>query len=199
MYKILIKYIPEKAIPLVEYLINEHKINLKIVSQRQTKHGDFRTFPNGQTQITVNNNLNEHQFLLTLIHEIAHHVTHKRFGRVQPHGKHWKTVFQHLMLPFLQPDIYPKKILPYLANYLKNPKASTDTDVNLSLALRGGEAENGKNFIFQVPVDSVFQFKDSLYKRGNKRRTRYECLNLTNKRVYLFNQNAEVILVASNT
>ena len=199
MHKTLIKYIPEKAIPLVEYLINEHKINLKIVSQRQTKHGDFRTFPNGQTQITVNNNLNEHQFLLTLIHEIAHHVTHKRFGRVQPHGKHWKTVFQHLMLPFLQPDIYPKEILPYLANYLKNPKASTDTDVNLSLALRGGEAENGKNFIFQVPVDSVFQFKDTLYKRGNKRRTRYECLNLTNKRVYLFNQNAEVKLVASNT
>lgn len=199
MYKTLIKYIPEKAIPLVEYLINEHKINLKIVNQRQTKHGDFRTFANGQTQITVNNNLNEHQFLLTLIHEIAHHVTHKRFGRVQPHGKHWKTVFQHLMLPFLQPDIYPKKILPYLANYLKNPKASTDTDVNLSLALRGGEAENGKNFIFQIPIDSVFQFKNILYKRGNKRRTRYECLNLTNKKVYLFNQNAEVELVTSNT
>ncbi|MDO6813555.1 SprT-like domain-containing protein [Tenacibaculum soleae] len=199
MYQTLIKYIPEKAIPLVEYLINEHKINLKIVNQRQTKHGDFRTFPNGQTQITVNNNLNEFQFLLTLIHEIAHHVTHKRFGRVQPHGKHWKTVFQHLMLPFLQPDIYPKKILPYLANYLKNPKASTDTDVNLSLALRGGEAENGKSFIFQIPVDSIFQFKETLYKRGNKRRTRYECLNLTNKRIYLFNQNAEVILVASNT
>ncbi len=199
MYKTLIKYIPEKAIPLVEYLINEHKINLKIVNQRQTKHGDFRTFPNGQTQITVNNNLNEFQFLLTLIHEIAHHVTHKRFGRVQPHGKHWKTVFQHLMLPFLQPDIYPKKILPYLANYLKNPKASTDTDVNLSLALRGGEAENGKVFIFQVPVNSVFQFKNILYKRGNKRRTRYECLNLTNKKVYLFNQNAEVELVTSKT
>lgn len=199
MYKTLIKYIPEKAIPLVEYLINEHKINLKIVNQRQSKHGDFRTFPNGQTQITVNNNLNEFQFLLTLIHEIAHHVTHKRFGRVQPHGKHWKTVFQHLMLPFLQPDIYPKEILPYLANYLKNPKASTDTDVNLSLALRGGEAENGKNFIFQVPVNSVFQFKNTLYKRGNKRRTRYECLNLTNKRVYLFNQNAEVKLMTSNT
>ncbi len=198
MRKTLIKYIPEKAIPLVEYLINEHKINLKIVNQRQTKHGDFRTFPNGQTQITVNNNLNEYQFLLTLIHEIAHHVTHKKFGRVQPHGKHWKTVFQHLMLPFLQPDIYPNEILPYLANYFKNPKASTDSDVNLSLALRGGKAENGKNFIFEIPNESVFQFKDTFYKKGNRRRTRYECINLTNKRVYLFNQNAEVKLVASN-
>jgi len=194
----LIKYVPEKAVPLVIYLINEHKINLKIVGQRQTKHGDFRTFPNGQTQITVNNNLNKYQFLLTLIHEIAHHVTHKKFGRVQPHGKHWKTVFQHLMLPFLQPEIYPNKILPYLANYLKNPKASTDTDVNLSLALRNGKSEEGKNFIFEIPNGSTFLFKNILYKRGNKRRTRYECLNLSNKKVYLFNQNAEVTLVPQN-
>ncbi|WP_394801709.1 SprT-like domain-containing protein [Tenacibaculum finnmarkense] len=190
---ILLKYIPEKAVPLVEYLINEHKINLKIVNQRQTKHGDFRTFSNGQTQITVNNNLNKQQFLLTLIHEIAHHVTHQKFGRVQPHGKHWKMVFQHLMLPFLRPDIYPKKILPYLANYLKNPKASTDTDVHLSLALKGGVASAGKVFIFDIINGELFQFKNTIYKRGNKRRTRYECLNLTNKRGYLFNQNTEVV------
>ncbi|MCD8433109.1 sprT domain-containing protein [Tenacibaculum finnmarkense] len=193
MQAILLKYIPEKAVPLVEYLINEHKINLKIVNQRQTKHGDFRTFSNGQTQITVNNNLNKQQFLLTLIHEIAHHVTHQKFGRVQPHGKHWKMVFQHLMLPFLRPDIYPKKILPYLANYLKNPKASTDSDVHLSLALKNGIASTGKVFIFDIINGELFQFKNTIYKRGNKRRTRYECLNLANKKVYLFNQNAEVV------
>ncbi|WP_408033195.1 SprT-like domain-containing protein [Tenacibaculum xiamenense] len=195
MFLALSKYIPEKALPLIEYLIEEHKVTLKIVGQRQTKHGDFRHLPNGKMQITVNNNLNPHQFLLTLVHEIAHHVTHKKFGRVQPHGKEWKTVFQHLMLPFLQPEIYPLSILPHLANYLKNPKASTDTDVNLSLALRYGMAEEGKSFIFEVPNGRVFKFKNILYKRGNKRRTRYECLNLSNKRTYLFNQNAEVILV----
>ena len=196
MQEVLQKYIALNAIPLVEYLINEHKINLKIVRQRQTKHGDFRTFPNGRTQITVNNNLNKHQFLLTLVHEIAHHVTHKKFGRVQPHGIEWKTVFQHLMLPFLRPDIYPQSILPYLANYLKNAKASTDSDVNLSLALRGGVAEPGKNFIFEIPYGGTFQFKNILYKRGIKRRTRYECLNLSNNKVYLFNQNAEVLLIS---
>lgn len=194
MDNILKKYIPEKAIPLVEYLINEHNINLKIVSQRQTKHGDFRKLANGKMQITVNNNLNEYQFLLTLIHEIAHHVAHVKFGRVQPHGKEWKTVFQHLMLPFLQPEIYPKEIVPFLAKYLKNPKASTDADVKLSLALRGFKAETGKNFIFEVPNGSVFQFKNKLYKRGAKRRTRYECLQIQTKRVYLFNQNVEVEL-----
>lgn len=197
MKEILQKYIVLPAIPLVEYLINEHKINLKIVDSRQTKHGDFRTFPNGQTQITVNNSLNKHQFLLTLIHEIAHHVVHKKFGRVQPHGKEWKTAFRHLMLPFLKPDIYPKSILPFLINYFKNPKASTDTDVNLSLALRNFEAETGKNFIFEVPNGNVFRFRNELYKQVNKRRTRYECLNLSNKKVYLFNQNTEVEIVTN--
>lgn len=187
-------YIPQKAIPFVAFLVNEHNFTLKIVNQRQTKHGDFRSLPNGKFQITVNNNLNKYQFLLTLIHEIAHHVTHQKFGRVQAHGKEWKTVFQHLMLPFLSPEIYPKQILPYLAKYLKNPKASTDADVNLSLALRGNSAETGKHFIFDIPFGSFFLFKNVIYKRGNKRRTRYECLNMNNKKVYLFNQNVEVLL-----
>jgi len=185
-------FVPLKAIPFMEFLINEHNFTLKIVNKRATKHGDFRSMPDGKFQITVNNNLNKHQFLLTLVHEIAHHVTHQKFGRVQPHGKEWKAIFQHLMLPFLNPDIYPKEILPYLAHYLKNAKASTDADVNLSLALKGNIAETGKNFVFAISYGSLFIFKDTIYKRGNKRRTRYECLNMANKKVYLFNQNVEV-------
>jgi hypothetical protein len=187
-------YIPPKAIPFVEYLIDAHSFDLLIVKQRQTKHGDFRKLPNGRFQITINNNLNKHQFLLTLVHEIAHHVTHQKFGRVQPHGQEWKKVFQHLMSPFLQLDIYPKEMIAHLANYLKNPKASTDSDVKLSLALRGNIAEDGKKFIFALPIGSLFIFKKIVYKRGNKRRTRIECLNMSNKKVYLFNQNVEVKL-----
>jgi hypothetical protein len=185
-------FVPLKAIPFMEFLINEHNFTLKIVNKRATKHGDFRSMPDGKFQITVNNNLNKYQFLLTLVHEIAHHVAHQKFGRVQPHGKEWKAIFQHLMLPFLNPNIYPKEILPYLAQYLKNAKASTDADVNLSLALKGNIAETGKNFIFAISYGSLFVFKDTIYKRGNKRRTRYECLNMVNKKVYLFNQNVEV-------
>lgn len=188
-------YLPENSIPLVEFLIEKYAINLKIVNQRQTKHGDFRTFPSGKTQITVNNNLNQYQFLLTLVHEIAHHVTYKKFGRVQPHGKEWKTVFQHLMLPFLRPDIYPNHILPILANHFKNPKASTDSDPKLALALKGNVAENGKRFVFQIPEGKFFKYKKNTYKMGRKRRTRYECLNLNNKKVYLFNQNIEVSII----
>ena len=188
------KYIPENAINLAQSLVELHDINLKIVNQRQTKHGDFRQLTKGKFQITINNNLNQYQFLLTLIHEIAHHVTFKKYGRVQPHGKEWKQTFQHLMLPFLNPSIYPIEMLAPLAHYLKNPKASTDSDVKLSLALKENTAESGKSFIFELELNSVFVFKNKLYRKGNKRKTRYECLQLATNRSYLFNQNAEVIL-----
>lgn len=186
------KYIPKNAIDQVLYLIDKNNFTLKIVNQRQTKHGDFRKLPNGKFQITVNNNLNKYQFLLTLVHEIAHHITHQKFGRVQPHGKEWKMVFQHLMLPFVTPEIYPKDTLPYLANYLKNPKASTDSDSKLSLALKGFTPEEGKKFLFDIPENSLFVFKNIIYKKGALRRTRIECLNLDNKRLYLFPKNAEI-------
>lgn len=187
-------FVPKHSINRLMDILNEQKVIIKVVNQRQTKHGDFRKLPNGHFQITVNNNLNPHQFLLTLVHEIAHHVTFQKYGRVKPHGKEWKRTFQHLMLPFLHPEIYPREILVPLANYLKNPKASTDSDVKLSLALKENKAESGKCFIFAVPLDSIFIFKNKKYRRGAKRKTRYECLQLETNRSYPFNQNAEVII-----
>ncbi|QMU62965.1 MAG: sprT domain-containing protein [Flavobacteriaceae bacterium] len=186
------KYIPEKAVPLILLLIDTYTINLKIVNERQTKHGDFKRLPNGELQITVNNNLNPYQFLLTLIHEIAHQVAYLTYGKIKPHGKEWKQTFQHLILPFLTPEIYPDAILKPLANYLKNPKASTGSDVNLTLALKGNSAVKGKSFIFDLPLGDIFIFKGMLYKKGIKRRTRYECLQIKTNKTYLFNQNAEV-------
>ena len=113
MLKELQSHIPEKAFPIVEELLKRYPHQLKIVNQRITKHGDFRKTKEGKYQITINNNLNQYQFLLTLIHEVAHLVTHLRFKRVQPHGIEWKMTFQHLMLPFVNPSIYPMEILPH--------------------------------------------------------------------------------------
>ena len=196
MNEVLKKYLPERAVLPCFELIQQTQVHLKIVNERVTRHGDYRRMSDGRHQITVNATLNKYRFLITLIHEIAHLVAFEKYGRrIKPHGLEWKHTFQHLMLPFLRPDIYPEKILTYLATYLKNPIASTDSDVNLSLALRNGIAQKGKTFIFEVPNGYTFQYKNILYKRGVKRRTRFECLNLTNKKVYLFNQNAEVLLI----
>lgn len=195
MHKTLSNFLPEASIDLVIDLLNKYPHHLKIVNKRETKHGDFRLTKDRKYQITVNNNLNSYQFLLTLIHEIAHLVTHLNYKKVQPHGREWKQNFQHLMLPFLNPVIYPKELLPHLANYLKNPKASTDSDVQLALAMKKYSEKSDKSFIFEIPFGSDFVFKNRIFRQGNKRRTRYECQEIKSKKTYLFNQNAEVELV----
>lgn len=195
MSKTLSSYIPQNSTKLVLEILLEHPIPIKIVNNRATKHGDFKIMKNGKTQITINNSLNQYQFLLTLIHEIAHFTTFKKHKGVKPHGIEWKRNFQHLMLPFLQPSIFPQQLLPYLANYLKNPKASTGSDVQLTYQLKQYSSKSDTSIISEIASGSLFTYKNKTYKKGNTRRTRIECLELRSKKTYLFNQNAEVLLV----
>ena len=197
MKNILGKYIPEQAVEPVFELIKNFGVHLKIVDERVTRHGDYRRLPGGGHQITVNTNLNSYRFLITLIHEIAHLVAFVKFGnRIKPHGKEWKYTFQNLMLPFIRPEIFPKQLLPVIANHFKNPKASSDTDAYLSVALKEFDPQNNKNYIFELPIGRVFRIHNGkVFKRGNKRVKRYECVEVNTGRVYLFQPNAEVELI----
>ncbi len=194
MTEILEKYIPQAAVMQSFELIKVNNVHLKIVNERVTRHGDYRKMPNGQHQITVNSNLNPYRFLVTLVHEIAHLVAFTKYGRyIKPHGKEWKLTFQHLMLPFLRPEIFPNQLLPVLAMHFKNPKASSDTDAKLSLALKQFDAPNDKNYIFEIPFGGTFRlYNGRIFRRGNKKVKRYECMEISTGRIYLFNPNAEV-------
>ncbi len=197
MNEILEKYLPKAAVNSAVQLIEINELHLKIVNERKTRHGDYRKLPNGQHQITVNSNLNPYRFLITLIHEVAHLVAFRKYGRnIKPHGKEWKHTFQYLMLPFIRPEIFPKSLLPLLALHFKNPRASSDTDAKLSLALKQFDPPNDKNYIFELPYGSTFRlYNGKVFKRGNKRVKRYECLEISTGRIYLFNPNAEVELI----
>ena len=190
----LLDFIPVEAQLMVKELLTIDHLTIKIKKERKTRHGDYRQLPNGKHQITVNSNLNSYRFLITLIHEIAHFEAYKTYERsIKPHGKEWKQTFQHLMLPFLRPEIFPLELLPLLAKHFKNPKASSDTDVPLAFALKQFDESNDKHYVFEVALNQTFKlYNGRVFKRGNKRRKRYECVEVNSGKLYLFNPNAEV-------
>ena len=200
MITILQKYLPEHAVqPCFELIKNNH-VHLKIVNERVTRHGDYRKDSSGYHQITVNASLNEYRFLITLIHEIAHLVAFEKYGRyIKPHGDEWKLTFRQLMLPYIRPEIFPNQLLPLLARHFKNPKASSDTDATLSLALKQyDEKETDKNYIFEIPYGAYFRIHNGrVFKKIALRVKRYECIELKTGRIFLFQPNAEVEIVTN--
>ncbi|MBP6040345.1 MAG: SprT-like domain-containing protein [Flavobacterium sp.] len=196
----LARYLPEHAVQAVFELIVSNQVHLKIVNERQTRHGDYRRALNGKHEITVNASLNKYKFLITLIHEIAHLVAFEKFGsNIKPHGDEWKITFQRLMVPFIRPEIFPQHLLPLLARHFRNPSASSDTDTTLSLALKQFDQENDKNYVFEIPYGSVFRISNGkIFKKIAVRTKRFECMEISTGKTYLFNPNAEVELLKLN-
>jgi hypothetical protein len=190
-------FIPEKAIPQVLELLKHDHLVITVKNERKTRHGDYRKLSNNKHQITINANLNHYRFLITLIHEIAHFEAYQNYGRfIKPHGMEWKRTFQHLMLPFLNPQIFPDQLLPLLAKHFKSPKASSDTDAPLALALKQFDEINNKTYVFEVPLGTHFKiYNGKVFQKGSKRVKRYECVEIKTGRLYLFNPNAEVELL----
>lgn len=193
----LARYIPDHAVKPVFDLIVSNQVHLKIVNERQTRHGDYRKGVNGKHEITVNASLNKYRFLITLIHEISHLVAFEKFGKnIKPHGAEWKYSFQRLMIPYIRPEIFPNQLLPLLARHFKNPSASSDTDATLSLALKQFDQQNDKNYVFEIPYGSVFRISNGkIFKKIAVRTKRFECLEISSGKLYLFNPNAEVELL----
>jgi hypothetical protein len=199
MEEVLQRHLPPQAVQSCMELIKTHGVHLKITPLRKTRHGDYRRLADGRHLITVNASGNPYRFLITLIHEIAHLVAFERYGRgIKPHGKEWKYCFQKLMLPFIRPEVFPQKLLPVLARHFKNPRATSSTDAQLSLALKAFDPqESSQSVIQEIPLGSQFRaVNGKVFLKGNKRVKRYECKELQTGRMYLFQPHAEVELIA---
>jgi len=177
-------------------LYSHKELHLVITRKRSTKLGDYKKINAYQHKISVNYNLNKYQFLITLLHEIAHFLTYKKFGnRIKPHGLEWKKTFGELLTSFIRPEIFPDELIAPLKIYAQNPKASTASDGDLYLLL--SKYDTGKNpyskYVFELKNGDIFSLENGQqYKLLEKRRTRYKCLRLNNRKIYLIHQNAQV-------
>ena len=201
----LLPHLPEESIDFIIYWLIENKVQLRISKTRSTKLGDYR-FPRPGTipKISVNQNLNKYSFLITLVHEMAHHAvfssvqTHnyaslRKNKRPKPHGLEWKSEYRKLMAPFLNRSIFPMEILSVLEDYFENPRASSTADKQLSRILKTFDQPNGKEILENLPFDTVFHLPNGRrFQKKEKIKTRYRCFCLKTKKIYLFNPLAEV-------
>ena len=191
---ILKPYLPKNSIPLVLNYLNEWNVNIKVSEKRNTKHGDFRILPNETLQISINKTQNKYRFLITLIHELSHLVAYEKYGlNIKPHGNYWKKTFKDMMKPFLIQSIFPDNILNLLSNHFKNPKASSDSDFDLSIALGKYDENDGKRYVFELEKGSSFEiYNGKKFILSDKKYKRFICQEMNSKKKYLFNPSAKV-------
>jgi len=198
--------LPEAAVDDVVDQITGNPVSLKVVRNRTSKAGDFPPpFQHAPARITVNGTLNPYAFLITLVHELAHHhvsldyaraskkFTLRRKKRPLPHGKEWKQMFCALMKPYLNSGIFPVELLPVVIEHFKNPKASSSADHKLSKALKKYDPPDDTIRLEELPFDAVFSIHGRrLFRKKEKARTRYRCICLQTNRIYLVSPNAPV-------
>ena len=194
--KALENYLPPNTFDAVVEYLNVYKVHLTVARERKSILGDYRHRTHVENhRISVNGNLNEYAFLITLLHELAHLLTFEKYGnRVQSHGKEWKHVFGQLLAQFIQHNIFPSDINNALVQSLHNPAASSCADELLLRTLKKYD-KNGVHLVFveTVPQGDLFKTHDGrVFLKGEKLRKRYKCVEVETKRVYLFSPVYEV-------
>jgi hypothetical protein len=186
--KAIEKFLPENTSEMVTDLIFQYKIDLTITRDRKTKLGDFKVNPRtGQSKISINGGLNPWSFLITLLHELAHAWVYADYKhRLRPHGNEWKNRYIKLMIPFFEKQIFPEDIALPLSVYMRKPKASSSADPELVKALRKYDNKGEVQLtVSDLEPGSIFHLDGKKFRLEHKRRTRYLCTNLQNKRQYL--------------
>ncbi|MFT3948651.1 MAG: SprT-like domain-containing protein [Agriterribacter sp.] len=184
---------------VMEYLL-QYKVHLTITRERKTVLGDYRFAVKGKNhRISVNGNLNQYAFLITLLHELAHLVAFIRHGNhIASHGKEWKATYGEILYRFVMLKIFPVDVEQEIKISMKNPAAGSCAEDGLLRALRNHDTvKKGDRMVEEIEPGSVFRTEDGrVFKRGDQLRKRIRCLEIKTGRMFLFSPVYEVMPVS---
>ncbi len=199
---------PTGSNPLLKSWFSNRQVIIRISRDRVSKLGDYRPAQNGlPARISINQGLNPIEFLITLVHELAHQDTLKikrpttvrfrpvrlKYG-VKPHGEEWKAAFRGYIGEIILSGILGQNICNALRTcYLERERIASSPCSEMK-ALMDGAQEEALNRVQNIKEGEVFELrKGRLFVRGPKLRTRYRCKEVATGRMFTIHALATVI------
>ncbi len=196
------EFLPPNTYDAVAHYLQHYKVHLTVARERKSILGDYRHRTGAKAhRISVNGNLNQYSFLITLIHELAHLLQFEQYGnRVLAHGAEWKSLFGGLLAQFVQKGVFPADIQKALQRSLIDASASSCADDVLLRVLKSYDARNGKlKMVEELPEKAHFKTGDGrIFQKGERLRKRFKCVEVATKKLYLFSPVYEVEIVESS-
>lgn len=187
-----------KARSILSRYFSENNVDVRAVKPRQSKLGDFRHFRHeNHSVITVNNNMSKDAFLFILAHETAHYVCFRQYsGRNRPHSEKWQTVFSEILSNLLESSCFSEEIANAVASYSKAPTATVRRSSSLFPFLFPESIEEKRSLrLKDLEPGSSFKIanKKPVFIKGERRKIRFICKRLDNRRLYLISPDVRVI------
>jgi SprT protein len=192
----VLSHFPEQAHHLVKALFSEHHFLFRITRPRKSRLGSFKGVRHGgRPVIHINSDLGPYSFLLVFLHELAHLVIMKNFGRkASPHGTEWKNAYRKLVQPFFEEQVFPPELTAELYRYFVKTPATFSRNSKLINTL--SVLEGGATIITvgDVPLNSTFTLMSGRqFVKLEKLRTRYKCFCPATRKYYLVPRSAQVM------
>jgi hypothetical protein len=193
----LARFLPTGSFDYVVKYLYQYKVHLTVAKSRKSVLGDYRHAHQGNNhRISVNGNLNVYEFLITLLHELAHLLTFEQYqNRVEPHGREWKSIYSKLLIDFVGFGVFPPEIVTALQKSILSPAATANGETELLMVLRkyNTSKKEGVCLIADLPEGALFRLSNGkIFRKGELRRKRYTCVELKTGLMYTVSAITEV-------
>ena len=193
----IVAYLPEPAHEFVKSLLKENPVKVIPVKVRVTKWGDYRRRCVGDIhKITVNKSGNPYQFLITLIHELAHARAHRDYGlTIKPHGREWRVTFSAFLHRSLAADCFPNDLVLAVRHQAFYPQISSSRAHMLQQALRPYDTLDLRPLVSELADETHFSVRDGIVlRKGQLRRHYFICVD-SNGRTFRVPASDRVLVI----